>query len=657
MYKTILPLVFLLIGLSLSQASPIILQEEKEVKITSNFFYVQDSTKIYTYPEILDQDFTLAHDSSYHKEVGVYWLKFTLTNQHPVQRDWILNLEGWSYVDLYTQKEGQLLHQKTGHLHPYSKRDFPVANYNYLRVEVPQDSSLECILRLESTFNLLKAPKDLTFKLGSLAYINEEAESESRVIYFFLGVFVIIFLFHLFVYFSTRLKSYLWYLAWVALLIHSTAHNSGYLIEMFGWMDSFPTTIIYPEIIIGALSIYITIMFLMEFLKVRDRYPKWVRAVNIILIFTLVGTIWQFIDYEAGYGFLFLVFLSMVVVNISLAIKSLRDGYPGSLFFLIGYSVAISSVVVYAFASVEAIPMNNLTFKYSQAIGGAIEAVLFSFALANLINVLQKENEEKQANIIRQLEENRELEGKVMRELEAKVKERTAEIQEQKNQIEEQAEALAHEKEKADNLLLNILPEETAIELKETGVAKPRYYEEVSIMFTDFKGFTNIVSHISPEFLVTELDDIFKQFDDIMEEVGLEKIQTIGDAYVAACGLPTPDPEHAFKCIKAAQRIIAYLEQRNQEASIDWLVRIGIHTGPITAGVIGKKKFSYDLFGDTINVAARFETNSEAGKINISSSTYELVKDQVNCTYRGKINAKGKGEVDMYFVDPVERVK
>lgn len=214
----------------------------------------------------------------------------------------------------------------------------------------------------------------------------------------------------------------------------------------------------------------------------------------------------------------------------------------------------------------------------------------------------------------------------------------------------EQTKEIRAEQERSDELLLNILPAEVAQELKKTGKTQPVFFEEVSIMFADFKGFTNIVASIPGKKLVSELDEIFQVYDDIMEEVGLEKIQTVGDAYLAACGLPIPDPDHAKKCVIAAQKIIVFLEERNQKEGIKWRVRIGIHSGSITAGVIGKKKFAYDLFGDTVNIAARVESASEPGRINVSAYTYTLIQDHFPCEYRGQINAKGKGELDMYFV-------
>ena len=167
---------------------------------------------------------------------------------------------------------------------------------------------------------------------------------------------------------------------------------------------------------------------------------------------------------------------------------------------------------------------------------------------------------------------------------------------------------------------------------------------------TDFKDFTSIASSISPTKLVEELNEIFGHFDDIMETFRMEKIETIGDAYFAACGVPETNKDHAIQCIEAAKQMFRYLEERNKKNEIQWKMRAGIHSGPVVAGVVGKKKYAYDLFGDTVNTASRMETNGEVGKINISENTYELVKGKYDCIPRGRINAKGKGDLSMYFV-------
>lgn len=216
--------------------------------------------------------------------------------------------------------------------------------------------------------------------------------------------------------------------------------------------------------------------------------------------------------------------------------------------------------------------------------------------------------------------------------------------------IEQQKETIIKERDKSEKLLLNILPFKVAQELKETGKAKPRRFENVTILFSDFQGFTELVASIPPITLIEELNDIFSHFDDIMGDEGVEKIETIRDAYLAAAGLPEEAPDHAVRCVLAAKRMIDFLKQRNARNKIKWKMRIGIHSGPVVAGVVGKKKFAYDLFGDTINTASRIETAGEAGKINVSASTYHLIKNKFDCTARGKIAAKGKGEIEMWFV-------
>lgn len=214
---------------------------------------------------------------------------------------------------------------------------------------------------------------------------------------------------------------------------------------------------------------------------------------------------------------------------------------------------------------------------------------------------------------------------------------------------------LEKEKDRSDNLLLNILPAETAEELKEKGEAEAKYYESATILFTDFIGFTTISATMTPGELVKNLHECFKMFDIIITRHGLEKIKTIGDAYMAAGGLPKMNNTHPYDVANAALEIRAYMEKfkatRIEQGRPYFEIRIGIHTGPVVSGIVGIKKFAYDIWGDTVNVAARMESNSEAGKINISEHTYELLKEKFNCSYRGEIEAKNRGKLKMYFLE------
>lgn len=215
--------------------------------------------------------------------------------------------------------------------------------------------------------------------------------------------------------------------------------------------------------------------------------------------------------------------------------------------------------------------------------------------------------------------------------------------------------AIQRERERADRLLKNILPEKTAEELKLHNAVQPVRYESVTVMFTDFKGFTKIAEQVSPEELIQELDDCFRLFDTIVEKYGLEKIKTIGDAYMCAGGLPTPNETHPADAVNAALDMLQGLDARMQQNAAKgkpvFEMRIGIHTGPVVAGVVGSHKFAYDIWGDTVNTAARLEQGGAAGKINISETTYQRIRHLFECTFRGKLAAKNKGEIEMYFVD------
>ena len=244
-------------------------------------------------------------------------------------------------------------------------------------------------------------------------------------------------------------------------------------------------------------------------------------------------------------------------------------------------------------------------------------------------------------------------------EKEIEIKEKEAEIERLRNielkkaydEIEIRNSLIEAEKIKSEKLLLNILPGEIANELKETGFTRARHYDNATVMFTDFKDFTRASERLSPQALVNELHNCFMAYDKIMEKHKLEKIKTIGDSYMAVSGLPVYNKKHAIKMVDAALEIAAFMQKRKEKmGESTFEVRIGIHSGSVVAGVVGLKKFAYDIWGDTVNIAARMEQHSEPGKINISATTYELVKNKYNCVHRGKIDVKNKGCVEMYFV-------
>ena len=233
-------------------------------------------------------------------------------------------------------------------------------------------------------------------------------------------------------------------------------------------------------------------------------------------------------------------------------------------------------------------------------------------------------------------------------------------IKKQKLQIQQQHTALGEEKKKSDDLLLNILPEETAEELKRTGRAKAMRHEQVSVMFTDFENFTQASEKMSAEELVNEIHYCYSAFDRIISAYPIEKIKTIGDGYMCAAGLPLANVNHALDLVKAALEIQKFMKEYQEErmkTGRDYFVaRIGIHSGTVVAGVVGTKKFAYDIWGDTVNLAARMEAGGVPGMVNISESTMELVKNYFDMEYRGNLEVKNKGEMRMYFVKTIKEV-
>jgi ligand-binding sensor domain-containing protein/class 3 adenylate cyclase len=239
-------------------------------------------------------------------------------------------------------------------------------------------------------------------------------------------------------------------------------------------------------------------------------------------------------------------------------------------------------------------------------------------------------------------------------ELERLVNERTYELKKEKQEVEKQRDEVEKQRKVSEELLLNILPAEIAQELKAKGSSDAKLINEATVLFTDFKGFTEMSETLSPKELVSDINECFSAFDKIIEKHGVEKIKTIGDAYMAAGGLPSPNTTHARDVLNAALEIQDFManlkKQRSAEGKHYFEIRIGIHTGSVVAGIVGIRKFQYDIWGDTVNTASRMESSSEIGKTNVSETTYNLVKDEYIFEHRGKLDVKGKGEMMMFFL-------
>ena len=220
--------------------------------------------------------------------------------------------------------------------------------------------------------------------------------------------------------------------------------------------------------------------------------------------------------------------------------------------------------------------------------------------------------------------------------------------------VERKTREIEKERERAEKLLMNVFPYSVLQEFKEFGTTTPSFYDEVSVMFLDFVGFTRMPVSKQPKQLIAELNEIFSTFDQITEHHSCERIKTIGDAYLAVANMPSPNPDHALDITRAAIRILRYLRRRNQTNPIEWTCRIGIHTGSVVGSVVGIRKYIYDVFGDGVNTASRMQSLSEPMQITVSEQTYHLIKTEIPCVPKGEVEVKGTGRVAIYRVDARE---
>ncbi|HRG58252.1 MAG TPA: adenylate/guanylate cyclase domain-containing protein [Bacteroidia bacterium] len=376
----------------------------------------------------------------------------------------------------------------------------------------------------------------------------------------------------------------------------------------------------------------------------------------IVALFAGLSLLLQYFE-NNWYGKLILILVIFILIeSIVVVIKAIINKIKGA--WIIGTGILLFAIFILTAVLFSLLNDGEMILDNSNIVGKIVVTCLiltiisiplsmsiylawnFSSMNKSLIIQLEQVKVLSEKNLEQEQEKQRILENKKT-ELESQVLERTAELLE--------------EKKKSDDLLLNILPAEIAEELKEKGSAIARDYDKVTVMFTDFKDFTKISEQLTPAALVKEIDSCFSAFDQIIQKHGIEKIKTIGDAYMCVGGLPIPNSNHALNTVKAAIDIRDFMKKHNQEKAAkgehQFRIRIGIHTGSVVAGIVGIKKFAYDIWGDTVNIASRIESSGEADKINISESTFELVKNNFKCTYRGKIEAKNKGQIDMYFVE------
>jgi len=507
------------------------------------------------------------------------------------------------------------------------------------------------------------APFDgFSMVLGEAPYLIRDSAMRIRNLTFFyillFGVFTALSMLHLFLYLYYRVSKTNLYFSIFCLsfglmfyLFYASQFSTGPLIHVMG---------------IHALILVISGAFLALSGFINVLYSAKKTMLRITLFLSVIPPIAYCFDVEVGFFAVVTLVIFVLVQVITRTVWAMYKRMSGARILGTGVLIFTCFVLGCVFFTLitGSISFTEQTASGTVLIALGILAILslpvsislflawnFSKINKDLTGKLHEVQVLSEQALEQEQEKKRLLEGQKER-LEQEVALRTTEVVAQKEKIERQHGELVKEKKKTDDLLLNILPEEVAAELKEKGYSDARLYSDVTVLFTDFVDFTKAGETLNAKELVDELHNCFKKFDEIISKYNIEKIKTIGDAYLAVSGLPLHDDHHATNVAGAALEIIEFMTARKQqlkERTFD--VRIGIHSGSVVAGIVGVKKFAYDIWGDTVNTAARMEQNSVAGKVNISQATFDLVKERFDCTYRGEIKAKNKGEMAMYFID------
>lgn len=587
---------------------------------------------------------------------SVIWLKVSLFNNDQRDNHWLLDFEGWSYVNAYIQDSLNNFEEKiTGQSIPFNKRDYPFANRAL--INIPTYSGKEQVFYFRLEGYPVKPFINQDYQIYAAPKISMESElfKYRRMITLFFGVFVALLLYEFFMVVISKNSKYNNYLLMLFFILILLGTNSGFIIQFFSFIENLPKAVPFISAL-GVTGLAISsLSFFLKVFETKENYPRLNKYGKWLVISIGINCLILMLSQPIGLVVLAFLLGLVSLIVIAISINGLIDRNPFSVYYLAAYiSLMIGVILVFLDNPVNfyRIPISSDPKLF---IASTFEMIFISFGLVFQVNFLIKENKNTQEKVINYLYSNEKLLTKVNLELEQKVGEATKEILNQKNLILDQKEKLEIEKERTENLLLNILPKQTAQELKSKGFAIPKYYEKVSILFTNIYDFSKITKELDSDELVEELDFIFREFDDIVARNNLEKIKTIGDAYLCAGGIPESNQTHSSDAVKAGMEIREFMNKLNirkkQEGKMPWLVRIGIHTGPVSAGVVGKLKIAYDIWGDTVNFASRMATNSVGGMINVSKDTYNEVKNDFHLTYRGKIKAKNKGDVDMYFVN------
>jgi len=640
-YHLLSLITFLLLGLpSVIAQVPIAIVSDRMVLNIGKHVecYVDSSYSRSIESILLDQSSTpFSRSKQYVPNIGItksaLWMRFKVKNLTTQDCYLEISNNGLDTISLYEVSGEKILRSvQSGVGYSFNARELRNNNYLFLLCN-KSDQEKEFYLRVRHSRGTF-----VPVQIGTLKGFAEIFHKEDFYMGIYIGIMLLMILYNLILYFSVKEPSFIYYVIYVFFMTLMNASLSGFAHEYLwgkaAWIGQF-------EDIISALLGISGILFAIHFLHTKHNAPFiHYFFIGLLVLFGLNILIVLSGHFMLGTIYVEIAAMLLICIFFIGAFRVLKAGYKPAKFFLFAWSALLCSVVIFVMKDFNILPYNVVT-GHSLKFGSAIEALLLLFALANKLNTMNQEKEQAKNLAFEQLKANERLVQSQNILLEAKVIERTHELE--------------LEKKKSDELLRNILPQETADELKQNGKAKARRFDPVSVMFTDFQNFTKMSEMMSPEELVKEINSYYVMFDQIISKYNIEKIKTIGDSYMCVSGLPIENPAHASEIVRAALEFQDFIEENKKLMEVQgksyFELRVGIHSGPVVAGIVGTRKFAYDIWGDTVNIASRMESSGEIGRVNISGATYDLIKHQFNCIYRGKIEAKHKGQIDMYFVD------
>lgn len=610
-------------------SNPFVVSEINQVvSIGKGIEYYEDKSAQETPVSVLKKQFYFfkSGNVNFGLSNSAYWLKFNLLNKSLEDR--LLLKIGYPLldsIDVYFVQDGYpVLHKFGGDRYVMAQAEIRNPLY-YFYLPLPKGVQTQILLRVRTTSSF-----QIPIEIGTEGKIIQISEENSVWYGLYYGILLVMILYNIFIYFSLKDKVYIYYSASIFCSLYFFTIFYGHARYWF-WPDFLTWNQRAVHIAMGLLSMT-SAAFAIVFLELKT-FVRWLYypmlAVAILGLF-LVLFCYSLDIHTSTHFATFLIMANAIIMLVS-GVVSWANGNKSARLFVVAWSAYLLGALLLIFRNLGMLPSNMFTSHFAN-LGSAAEVILLSLALADKYSLLRAEKERAQDALL-------ELQKDANFKLEQKVRDRTRQLEE--------------EKEKTENLLLNILPAPVAEELKNSGQYMARRHEHVTVMFSDFVNFTHISEKMIPELLVFELDIYFKKFDEIIAGYQIEKIKTIGDAYLCVSGLHE-DVNHALDICRAAVDIRNYMNEVNNNkgpGEFKFELRLGIHSGSLVAGVVGSHKFAYDIWGDTVNIAARMEQNSVAGKINVSHETYMMVKDHFKFEARGSLPVKNKGEIEMHFLE------